>query len=87
MNLQKTDSNNYNTEKNDVIDIMSDFDDVEQGVENDDHDNTVNETFFNPTQVENTPCEKMFKCENCEYRAARKSEVVNHKITIYNCAS
>ena len=84
---EKNEAHNCYAEENDVIDIMSDFDENEQEVENDEHDEAVNKTFFNPTQIEVPSCELMFKCENCEYRASRKSEVNSHKTACHNWCS
>ena len=47
-------------------------------------DDTANKTFVNPSQ---DLSEQMFKCENCEYEAARKSDVLQHKIASHNWCS
>jgi hypothetical protein len=39
----------------------------------------INGTFLNPSQTENHPPEKMFKCVKCNYKAGRKIELMDHK--------
>jgi hypothetical protein len=77
------------TEKEDEIyDIETTSDSInvdeieeEDGLENSVND-TVNRTFINHSQDNNS--EKMFKCEICEFRALKKSDVNNHKTKIHN---
>ena len=61
-------------------DEIEEEDDID-GLENSVND-TVNKTFINHSQVNNS--EKMFKCENCEFRASSKSDVNNHKTASHN---
>jgi hypothetical protein len=62
------------------VDEIEEEDDI-HGLENS-VNNTVNWTFINHSQDNNS--EKMFKSENCEFRALNKSDVKNHKKTIHN---
>jgi hypothetical protein len=45
-----------------VIEIRSDFGDDEQEDEIDEHDDTVNKTFINPTQVDTNDGDLRIKC-------------------------
>ena len=46
------DGRDFQVEENDIIKIRSDFGEDEQEDEIDEHDDTVNKTFINPTQVD-----------------------------------
>ena len=71
--------------KNDLSD-----DDIEEEDDNnildnsmiDRADETANKTFSNPSQVNNSG--KMIKCEVCDFRSARKSDVMDHKTETHN---
>ena len=67
----------YHDDENDIIEIQSEYEDDEQ-------DDTVNKTFINPTQVDNTDCERMIKCDTCDFQAKSKSEINTHKATSHN---
>ena len=84
--------NNVEPEKddeNDIIEIESDSIHDDETVQEEDIDelensvnDTVNKTFVNHSQVNTS--EQMFKCENCVFRAGRKSDVNNHKRASHN---
>ena len=71
-------------EENDIIEIKSDYGDDEEEDEIDEQDDTVNKTFINPTQVDNTVNDVMIKCDTCEFQANCKSDINKHKHTIHN---
>ena len=51
---------------------------------NDEMEDNANETFVIPSQGNS---EKLFKYENCEFEAARKSDVMKHKTANHNWCS
>ena len=73
-----------------IIEIRSDIEVDEQEYfdqdeeEIDEQDDTSSKTFINPTQVENTDCNLLIKCEVCDFRARSRSEVIDHKTRIHN---
>ena len=72
----------------DIIDIESVSGDVEEDSENDESelhvDEITNETFYNPSQTINTNVENKLKCAKCDYNAATKPDLVNHKKEAHN---
>ena len=74
----------------DIIDIESVSGDVEEESENDksemhvNENESINETFHNPSQTINNTVENKFNCEKCDYYAATKSDLVNHKKEAHN---
>jgi hypothetical protein len=82
-------------EENDMIELTSDFNEDEQEYFDDDketdeideHDDSANKMFINPTQVDISECDPKIKCEICDFRARSKDEVNNHKTTTHNWCS
>ena len=82
-------------EENEIIEIKSDFDDDKQEDFDDDEeegdideqDESANKTFINPTQVENTDCDLIIKCDICDFQASSRSEFNNHKTKSHNWCS
>ena len=76
---------------NDVIDISdakSDTDDAEEEFNSSISELYVNRsakrTFHNPSQVEKSPSQNIFKCEKCDFAAAIKTDLVNHNEEEHN---
>ena len=44
-------------------------------------------TFNNPSQADNKFSEQTFKCEQCDFKAARKFDLENHKEEKHNWCS
>ena len=74
----------YHDDENDIIEIQSEYEDDAQEDEIYEEDDTVNKTFINPTQVDNTDFERMIKCDTCDFQTKSKSEVNTHKATSHN---
>ena len=73
------------SEENIIIDNEEgDVDDDKEEDEIDEHDDSSNKTFINPTQVDDTESDLKFKCEVCDFRARSKNEVNDHKTTSHN---
>jgi hypothetical protein len=49
---------------------------------NDKENESFNKTFVNPSQEMTS--ENTFKCENCDFRAANKDDMMKHKTTSHN---
>ena len=77
----------YQEEENDIIEIRSDFGEDDQEDDIDEHEETANKTFINPTQVDTYDGELRIKCESCDFRAMSKSEVNNHRTASHNWCS
>ena len=69
------DGRDFQVEENDIIKIRSDFGDDEI----DEHDDTVNKTFINPTQVDTNDGDLRIKCVICDFWTRSISEVNNHR--------
>ena len=57
-----------------MIEQETEIIDIDNSV-NDELEDNANKTFVNPSQGQS---ETMFKCENCDFEAARKSDVMKH---------
>ena len=70
----------------DIIEIESD--EVEEELYNDESEmclnDSVNKTFHNPSQADNTLSGKIIICEKCDFQATTKSDLVNHKSEAHN---
>ena len=59
--------------------------DADETDETIDHESEIpNETFINPSQVENKHSNHLFICEICDFASARKDTIENHKELIHN---
>ena len=66
---------------------QEDFDDDKETDQIEEHDDSANKKFINPTQVDISECDLKIKCEICDFRARSKDEVNNHKTTTHNLCS
>ena len=62
----------------------------EEDLEDDEEIDELNmneKTFNNPSQADNKFSEQTFKCEQCDFKAARKCDLDNHKEEKHNWCS
>ena len=79
-------------EDNEILEIRSDYDDdrhddFDDAEENDEQNDISNQTFINPTQVENADCDQVIECEVCDFRARSRSDIIDHKTKSHNWCS
>ena len=77
---------NHNNKSDEVIDIIEIESEAEGETENNESEmceNSSDKTFHNPSQEHNNLCGKFFKCNKCDFEAATKPELVQHKTEIH----
>ena len=64
---------------------MVDIIDVQDDTENENY--LSNSTFLNPSQTDEPPGDKIFKCEICDFATSSKKFIIDHKEEIHNWCS
>ena len=85
---ENIESYDVNNEVVDIIDIESVSGEAVEELENEESEmcpnESVNKTFHNPSQIDNTFSREDFMCEKCDFHSKRKQDLVKHKSETHN---
>ena len=71
----------------DVVEEIDDETEIENNGDEMNEKESVNKTFFNPSQEHIISNESIFKCLHCDFKTATKRDIVEHKRESHNWCS